>query len=128
MRIQIFLYGAMMLALGFYGMSLLDRMAALALLQGTLLLGGGTIICGLFSLKMKWHGIIGAGVIALLGTARGLINLPDFIRLLSGDGTLGPSPAIEFGFTAACLVLLLRVLRTLQQERARRMLDPGKEE
>ena len=43
MRIQIFVNGAMMLALGFYGMTLLDRMAALALLQGTLLLGGGII-------------------------------------------------------------------------------------
>jgi len=123
MRIQIFTNGALMLALGFYGMTLLDRMEALALLQGTLLLGGGIIICGLFSLKMKWHGIVGAGVIALLGAARGIVNLPDFVRLLTGDRSVGPSPAIEFGFTAACLVLLLRVLQTLQRERVRRMLD-----
>lgn len=127
MRIQIFTNGALMLALGFYGMTLLDRMAALALLQGTLLLGGGIIICGLFSLKMKWHGIIGAGVIALLGAARGLVNLPNFFRLLTGDSSVGPAPAIEFGFTVVCLVLLLRVVQTLQQERVRRMLDQEEE-
>ena len=127
MRIQIFVNGAMMLALGFYGMTLLDRMGALALLQGTLMLGGGIIICGLFSLKMKWHGIIGAGVIALLGAARGLVNLPDFFRLLTGDASVGPAPAIEFGFTAVCLVLMLRVVQTLQQERARRMLEQEEE-
>lgn len=127
MRIQIFINGAMMLALGFYGMTLLDRMEALALLQGTLMLGGGVIICGLFSLKMKWHGIIGAGVIALLGAARGLVNLPDFVRLMSGDGSIGPAPAIEFGFTVTCLMLLLRVLQTLQRERVRRMLDQEEE-
>jgi len=127
MRIQIFTNGALMLALGFYGMTLLDRMEALALLQGTLLLGGGIIICGLFSLKMKWHGIVGAGVIALLGAARGIVNLPDFVRLLAGDRSVGPAPAIEFGFTAACLVLLLRVLQNLQRERVRRMLDQEEE-
>lgn len=127
MRIQIFTNGALMLALGFYGMTLLDRMQALAMLQGTLLLGGGTIICGLFSLKMKWHGYVGAGVIALLGAARGIVNLPDFVRLMSGDASVGPAPAIEFGFTATCLVLLLRVLQTLQRERVRRMLDQEEE-
>ena len=112
-----------MLALGFYGMSLLPKMEAMALLQGTLLLGGGILICGLFSLKMKWHGIVGAGVIALLGAARGLGNVPKFVRLISGDSTIGPMAAIEFGFTVTCLVLLFRVVQALQQERTRRMLE-----
>lgn len=123
MRFQIFLSGALMLVLGTVAMRVLDQKAALAFLQGTLTLGGGMIICGLFSLKMQWHGIIGAGVLALLGAARGLGNVPDFLKLLTGDHSRGPAPALELAVTLICLVLLLRVLRALQRERTRRMLE-----
>ncbi len=40
----------------------------MALMFGSLTLGGGFIICGLFSIKMLWHGVIGAGVLALVAT------------------------------------------------------------
>ena len=108
MRFQIFFSGTLMLILGGIAKQLLERNDALAFLQGALTLGGGVIICGLFSLKMKWHGIIGAGVLALLGAARGLANIPDFVK---------------FGVTVICLVLLLRVIAALQRERTRRMLQ-----
>lgn len=123
MRIQIFFGGALILALGALAMRLLDPHAALAFFQGTLTLGGGMIICGLFALKMQWHGIIGAGVLALLGAARGLGNIPDFLKLLAGDHDRGPAPALELAVTLVCLVLLSRVLRALQRERTRRMLE-----
>lgn len=123
MRVQMFCSGTMMLILGWVAMQLLGRNEALAFLQGTLTLGGGIIICGLFSLKMKWHGIIGAGVLALLGAARGLANIPDFVKFLAGERERGPAPAMELGVTVICLVLLLRVLAALQQERTRRMLE-----
>lgn len=123
MRFQIFFSGAAMLGLGVMAMRVLEKQEALAFLQGTLTLGGGMIICGLFSLKMQWHGIIGAGVLALLGAARGLGNVPDFVKLLGGDHARGPAPAMELGVTLICSVLLLRVLRVLQQERIRRMLE-----
>ncbi len=113
----------MILILGAMGMQVLGKSDALAFLQGALTLGGGMIICGLFSLKMPWHGIIGAGVLALLGAARGLANVPDFVKLLGGDPSRGPAPALELGVTLICLVLLLRVLRALQRERTRRMLE-----
>lgn len=123
MRVQMFCSGTMMLILGWVAMQLLGRNEALAFLQGTLTLGGGIIICGLFSLKMQWHGIIGAGVLALLGAARGLANIPDFVKFLAGERERGPAPAMELGVTVICLVLLLRVLAALQQERTRRMLE-----
>ena len=121
MRYPVFLSGAAILALGVAAMRLLDRPEAWAFLQGTLTLGGGLIICGLFSLKMRWHGLIGAGVLALLGAARGLANLPDLLKLMAGDPTRGAAPAMELGVTLLCLSLLLRVLGTLRRERTRRM-------
>lgn len=123
MRIQIFVSGGLMLGLGALGMLQLEKKIAIELLQGSLLLGGGLIICGLFSLSMKWHGIAGAGVLGLLGGARGLANLPGLLRWLGGDQSRGIAPLIEAAFTLLCLFLTFRVMRALQQERSRRLLE-----
>lgn len=123
MRFQIFFSGVAVLALGLAAMRILEKDAAFGFLQGTLTLGGGFLICGFFSLKMKWHGIIGGGVLALLGAARGLGNLPDLASFLAGERERGPAPVLESGITLICLVLLLRVLAGLNRERIRRMLD-----
>lgn len=123
MRFQMFFSGAAILALGAEGMRVLERQEAFAFLQGALTLGGGFIICGLFSLKMRWHGIIGAGVLALLGTARGLGNIPDLAEFLGGERQRGAAPIMELGVTLTCLFLLLRVLGSLHRERVRRMLE-----
>jgi hypothetical protein len=123
MRFQIFFSGAAIIALGVAAMNVLERNQALAFLQGALTLGGGLLICGLFSLKMKWHGIVGAGVLALLGAARGIGNLPDLAHFISGERERGAAPVMEFGITMVCLVLLARVLSALFRERIRRMLE-----
>lgn len=123
MRLHVFFSGVMVLALAGSAMRLLERDDALAFLQGGLTLGGGIIICGLFSLKSKWHGLIGAGVLALLGVSRGLANIPDFIKLASGDRQRGAAPVMELGVTLICLLLLLRVIAALHRERIRRMLE-----
>lgn len=123
MRFHIFFSGAAIMALGGAAMRLLEGNDALAFLQGALTLGGGMIICGLFSLKMRWHGVIGVGILSLLGTARGFGNLPDLIKLAAGDRHRGPAPMMELGVTLICLLLLIRVLRALHQERVRRMRD-----
>jgi hypothetical protein len=123
MRLQIFLSGLLILAMGASGLRLLERQESLAFLQGALTLGGGIVICGLFSLKAQWHGLIGAGVLALLGAARGFGNFPDLVKLAQGDRQRGPAPVMELGVTLICLFLLLRVLRALQRERTRRMLE-----
>ena len=123
MRFQIFFSGVAIIALGMAAKQVLGHAEALSFLLGTLTLGGGLIICGLFSLKMRWHGVIGAGVLALLGAARGLGNLPDLANFLAGQRERGAAPVLELGVTAVCLVLLLRVLVCLRQERIRRMLQ-----
>jgi hypothetical protein len=123
MRFQVFFSGTMVLALGVSATRVLEREDALAFLQGGLTLGGGIIICGLFSLKSYWHGLIGAGVLALLGTARGLGNIPDLIKLAGGDPHRGAAPVMELGVTLICLLLLLRVIGALRRERTRRMLE-----
>ena len=123
MRYPVFLSGTAILALGLVATRLLEAQEASAFLLETLTLGGGLIICGLFSLKMRWHGLIGAGVLALIGAARGLANLPDLVRLVAGDHSRGPTPALELGVTLFCLSLLLRVVATLRRERVRRMME-----
>jgi hypothetical protein len=123
MRFQVFFCGAAVIALGVAAMNILERDQAIGFLQGALTLGGALLICGLFSLKMKWHGIIGAGVLALLGAARGVGNLPDLALFLSGQSERGAAPVMELGITVVCLVLLVRVLTALYHERLRRMLE-----
>ena len=121
MRFPVFLSGSAILALGWAATRVLERNEAFAFLQGTLTLGGGIIICGMFALKMRWHGLIGAGILALLGAARGLGNLPDVLKLATGNRQRGPVPVMELGVTLICLWLLMRVLWALRQERTRRI-------
>ena len=127
MRILLFASGVAVLLLGWQAQGLLARDEALGFLHGALVLGGGLLICGLFSLKMKWHGIIGGGVLALLGAARGLGNLPALATYLSSDRQGGPTPLLELGVTAVCLLVLLRVLVALYRERVRRLLEEREE-
>jgi hypothetical protein len=122
MRFHIFLSGVVILAHGAMAMWLLNKTEALGFLNGALTLGGGLIICGLFSLKAHWHGLIGAGVLALLGGVRGIGNLPDLVGFISGERTRGAAPVMELGVTLVCLLLLARVLGALRRERTRRML------
>ncbi|MES2997415.1 MAG: hypothetical protein V4733_11455 [Verrucomicrobiota bacterium] len=118
---QIFLTGIAIIGLGIFSPQVLPKNPALEFLQGAFTLGGGILICGFFALKMHWHGIIGAAVMALLGTARGAANLPDFFRFVAGDRSRSLAPLLEFAVTAASVALLAAVVRTLLRERVRRL-------
>ncbi len=123
MRIYIFLCGLVILAMGGAARGVLEKSDALGFLTGAMQLGGGIVICGLFSLKMQWHGTIGAGVLALLGAARGLANLPGLAKFVAGDRPHGLTPLLEAGVTLVSLLLLVNVIRALSRERLRRMLE-----
>ncbi len=123
MRFYIFFSGLTILAMGVAAGYVLDKSNSLGFLQGALTLGGGIVICGGFSLKMPWHGIIGAGILALLGTARGLGNLPSLVKFVTGERPRGSTPVLEMGVTLICLLLLVKIIRALSQERVRRMLE-----
>lgn len=87
-----------------------------SLLQGGMTLGGGWIICGLFSLRAKWHGFIGAGMLAFLG---GLRSLPALTNLSSGD------PAAPFSVAAGvlCVIVFVAAVRSLIAERRRQSIE-----
>lgn len=125
MRFFIFLCAVLVLAMGVAATFILGKTDAQGFLFGAFRLGGGLLICGLFAIKMPWHGIIGAGIIALLGTGKGLTNLPGLVKFFGGNREHGTTPLLELGVTVICFLLLLRVLRELRQERVRRMLAEG---
>ncbi len=99
----------------------------MAFLLGSLTLGGGFLICGLFSLKMLWHGILGAGVLALLGLGRGFMNLPGIAQFFSGDRPRGNAPAFELATLIICAYLLIRIWQAWSKERIRRGLEDPSE-
>jgi hypothetical protein len=125
MRLYIFVCGGTIMAMGAATLRLLDHSLSFGFFQGAMTLGGALIICGLFSIRMIWHGLIGAGVVALLGAARGMGNLPGILKFFTGDRQRGSLPVFELGVTVICLLLLLRIIRVLQRERVRRMLESG---
>jgi hypothetical protein len=122
-RAYIFLIGAAIIGIGFLGLSRLEEDPAMALLVGSLTLGGGFIICGLFSIKMLWHGVIGAGVLALISFGRGLFNLPDAAQFIVGERPRGNEPLFELAVTILSALLLTRILAAWGKERRRRMLE-----
>lgn len=119
----LFLAAFMVIGLGVFGTARLEKDAAMAFLLGCLTLGGGFLICALFSLKMPWHGVLGGGVLALLGFGRGVLNFPDFAEFLSGSRSRGVAPALETAVTLICIAVLLRTYRAWSGERIRRMRD-----
>ena len=122
-RFSILLAALAIIAMGFLGLYKLDETNGMAFLLGSLTLGGGFLICGLFSLKMLWHGILGAGVLALLGIGRGVMNLPGIIQFFSGDRPRGNTPAFELATLVICSYLLIRIWQAWSIERSRRRLE-----
>ncbi|MFD2257095.1 hypothetical protein ACFSSA_10430 [Luteolibacter algae] len=122
-RIYIFLSAAVILAIGFMGHTQLGKDAGMAFLLGSLTLGGGLMICGVFTIKMLWHGIIGAGVLALLGLGRGILNFPDAAKYIVGQRDRGTAPVLELAVTLTCAFLLVRILGARNRERTRKMLE-----
>lgn len=119
----IILAGMAILGLGVFALRTLEGDARFAMLSGCLTLGGALIIAGLFALRMPAHGIIGAGVVALLGAARGFANLPDLARFYVGDRPRAHAPLIEIAATILCLIVLIHAMRWLLRERVRKMLE-----
>lgn len=122
-RAYIFLIGAAIIGIGFLALSRVDKDAAMGLMVGSLTLGGGLIICGIFSIKMLWHGLIGAGVLALLGFGRGILNLSDAAKYIVGERPRGNEPMFELAVTILCALLLTRIMSAWRRERMRRMLE-----
>jgi hypothetical protein len=109
MRVLIFIAGAAVCLLGILASKQPSDPAAL---QGGLTLGGVFIICGLFSIRSKWHGIVGAGMVAFLGLMRAL---PALWSQREGGSVM----RFEAPVAAICGIVLITALRTLLAERRR---------
>jgi hypothetical protein len=120
-RLAILITGLIILALGFSATHLLPKKEAMAFLQGSLTLGGGLLICAAFTLRMLWHGVIGAGVLALLGMVRGAGNLPKFFPPNSPD----TSAYLELAITALSAFLFARVTKGLLLEKKHLQTPPN---
>jgi hypothetical protein len=117
MRLLILCAGLLIAGLGFLSLRILPKDQAFAFFQGALTLGGGWIICYGFCLRMHWHGIIGAGVLALLGLSKGIGNLPH----LFSSSSHGPTTSLELIATLVSIVVLTRTLWVLKNERNHRL-------
>lgn len=116
MRMIILAVSMLINALAVVSLGILEKPASLGFFQGAITLGGGLLICFAFSLKMQWHGIIGAGVLALLGFAKGLGNLTHLIPPNRPDA----KSLMELVVTLASGSLLTIVARCLLKERRKR--------
>ncbi len=125
MRIHVFATAVLVIVLGAAGLQFIPKMAGFEFMRGILTLGGALFICGIFMIRMYWHGVIGAGVVALIGAGRGILNITDVFAWFSGERGRGVAPVLELAITVLCGVLVLRVVRVLLAERTRRMLEQG---
>lgn len=112
MRALLFIAGFLLAAVGFLAF---QGSKDPLLLQGGLTLGGGFIICGVFAIRAKWHGIAGAGVLAFLGFLR---TVPAVV-----SGERGPATPFMLAAGAICLTVLIAVILALRAERTRRSIE-----
>ena len=112
MRPLIFTAGSLISALGFAADAMISNPE---IFQGALTLGGGWLICGLFSFSSKWHGFIGAGVLALLGAGSTVTALPNLIQ---GD----PAARFQAAAFVICGIVLVASVRAIYAERTRRQI------
>jgi len=112
MRALLFIAGFLLVALGFFAFhGSKDHL----LLQGGLTLGGGFIICAIFTFRAKWHGMAGAGLLAFLGV----------LRTLPAAVTDSKNPSTPFMLAAGCICLavLIATIRVLRAERTRQSIE-----
>jgi hypothetical protein len=88
-----------------------------AILNAGMSLGGIFVICGLFSIKLPFHGLIAATVTAMVGLAGNLSSAADLFRALTAAIPLTPQATARAGFAAVSLVLLIAALRGIQRFR-----------
>lgn len=123
MRFQIFLAGFAVLALAYAGSEVLFGDERLGFIIDALKLGGALLICGLFSLRMPLHGMLGAGVVALIGAAFGAQNLAVVPGFWFGKRPADPVALLSSAAALICLLLVLSVVRFLIAAKRRRQLD-----
>lgn len=121
MRMLIGGCGFLILLLGVLSHWFVEKMEFLGFLNGALTVGGSLLICAGFMRAWHWHGMLGAGVVALLCAARGLGNVPHLLPM----GGKGPSNLAYFEFLVTLLTSLVVIflVRALLAEKRRRSIE-----
>ena len=114
MRALIFIAGFLLAGLGFLAF---QQTKDPSTLQGGLTLGGGLVICGIFSIKSKWHGFVGAAVLAFLGAMR---TVPSLASLAGGADA---DTAFKASAGVICLIVFIVIMRALLAERRRKSIE-----
>jgi len=123
MRLTLIIAGLACAGLGLLGASGLEAQAALGYATTGFTLGGALLICGLFSLKNFWHGIIGGGVVALIGAVHNATAVVDLFRGLATGAGLQLPDACQASISILCFAMLAAVIRALLRERMKRQLE-----
>jgi hypothetical protein len=120
LRVLLIAGGIIIAAMGAHAYSL-DHNGAI--LNAGLSLGGIFVICGLFSIKLPFHGLITATVTAMVGLAGNLGAAWDLATQFTTAATLPPETIARSGFAAVSLVLLISSLRGIQRFRVNHRLN-----
>jgi len=123
MRFQIFLAGFAVLALAYAGAEALFGDERLGFIIDALKLGGALLICGLFSLRMPLHGMLGAAVVALIGALYGAQHLAVIPRFWFGERRPDPVALLSSAAALICVLLVVGVVRFLFAEKRRKSLE-----
>jgi hypothetical protein len=121
----IFLAATAIVGCGFLGAATLPQGDSASFLGGALTLAGALLICGLFALHSRWHGIGGAAVVALAGGARNVDAVPAIVRATLQQQALPAGDAHRAAIAAICLVLFLLAGSAILRERRARMSPPS---
>lgn len=116
----IFLAAAAVAACGFLGAAALPPQESTSFAAGALTLAGALLICALFALHARWHGIGGAAVVALAGLARNIDSLLPLSRAAASQLAPPPGELHRAAIAALCLALFFLTARALLAERRRR--------
>lgn len=114
LRVLLIIGGIMICAMGVHAF-VLTREGAI--LNAGMSLGGIFVICGLFSIKLPFHGLIAATVTAMIGLAGNLSAAADIAQALTAATPLSSQATARAGFAAVSLILLIAALRGIQRFR-----------
>jgi len=122
MRIFLIIVALACAGLGLLGATAIDGPAALGYAVTGLTLGGALLICGLFSLQNRWHGIIGGAVVALIGAVHNATAIAGTLHSLATGNGVPLAGLCRALISILCFALLAVVVRALLHERAKRQL------
>ena len=118
-----FLYAAALLTLGGAALNYRDQPAAAEFAYSAFFFGGSMLICALFSINMRRHGLSAAAFLAFLAFLSGAAKLFTLLTTPTGPDFSGPAPKLLAAFTIISLLYMAASICTWKKSR-RIVLEP----